>query len=187
MDPTVLVICLIVLLLLIAVLLAAVILTSSSSVPKYHKKNVDFDGGADISSGHIVSSQNQLQLTNKIKGTILISVDGEIQGINNAPNSFFVTIRRVEDGAMFSTNIADRVILGRYQSPAPYGVCCISPNRDVSKFHCCLWRRNDGAVMISDNNSTNHTYVNGHRIEADTVLNCGDIIRLGSKCELQIM
>lgn len=187
MNSTVLIICLIILLLLIAVLLAAIIFTRSSSIPKYRKKNVDFNGGADISSGHIVSSQNQLQLTNKIKGTILISVDGEIQGVNNAPNSFFVTIRRVEDGATFNADIANRVILGRYQSPVPYGVCCISANRDVSKFHCCLWRRNDGAVMISDNNSTNHTYINGHRIEADTVLNRGDIIRLGSKCELQML
>ncbi len=185
MDSTIIIICLIVLLLIIAVLLAAIILTRSSSVPKYRKKNVDFDGGADISSGHIVSSSNQL--TNKIKGTILISVDGEIEGINNAPNSFFVTIRRVEDGAVFNTNIADRVILGRYQTPVPHGVCCVSANRDVSKFHCCLRRREDGAVMISDNNSTNHTYVNGHRIEADTVLNRGDVIRLGSKCELQML
>lgn len=144
---------------------------------------MDFNGGADISSGHIVSSQNQLQLTNRIKGTILISVDGEIQGINNAPNSFFITIRRVDDGATFNADIANRVILGRYQSPVPYGVCCVSANRDVSKFHCCLWRRNDGAVMISDNNSTNHTYINGHRIEADTVLNRGDIIHLGANCK----
>lgn len=187
MNVNVLIICLIIFLVLIAVLLMAIILTHSSSVPKYHKKNVDFDGGADISSGHIVSSSNQLQLTNRIKGTILISVDGEVQGVNNAPNSFFISIRRVDDGALFNANLADRVILGRYQSPVPYGVCCVSANRDVSKFHCCLHRRNDGAVMISDNNSTNHTYVNGHRIEADTVLNRGDIIRLGSKCELQML
>lgn len=187
MDSTVLIICLIVLLVLIAVLLAAIILTRSSSVPKYHRKNVDFDGGADISSGHIVSSSNQLQLTNKIKGTILISVDGEIQGVNNAPNSFFITIRRVEDGALFNANLADRVILGRIQMPVPNGVCCVSANRDVSKFHCCLRRREDGAVIISDNNSTNHTYVNNHRIEADTILRPGDIIRLGSKCELQML
>lgn len=186
MDTTIIIICLIVFLVIIAVLLAAIILTRSS-VPKYRKKNVDFDGGADINSGHIVSSQNQLQLTNKIKGTILISVDGEIQGVNNAPNSFFITIRRVEDGVLFNADLADKVILGRYQSPVPYGVCCVTANRDVSKFHCCLRRRTDGAVIISDNNSTNHTYVNGHRIEADTVLNRGDIIRLGSKCELQML
>jgi diguanylate cyclase (GGDEF)-like protein len=54
-----------------------------------------------------------------------------------------------------------KVTVGR----SPQADITVSDNR-VSKVHCSLQYRN-GKIVIEDNNSTNGTFVNGHRIERE--------------------
>ncbi len=55
-------------------------------------------------------------------------------------------------------------------------------NKKVSRRHCLL-RISNGECYIRDNNSTNHTYVNGKLIQSgfDVMLNNDDYIRLGDE------
>lgn len=55
---------------------------------------------------------------------------------------------------------------------------------DVSSKHAYLCRRSNGEVVIADNNSTNGTYVNGVRINIQT-LHKGDVVLIANKYKLQ--
>lgn len=172
---------------IIALIAALIIVNKRHSIPRYRKKDVDFSGGVDVDNGMISSAHNQLQLADKIKGTILLTIDGQIAGVNPSASSYTISLLRIADNAVFNIDVSERVILGRIQLPDPHGYCCVSTLADVSKYHCYLWRRNDGAVMVCDNNSTNHTFVNEMMIETDTEIRTGDVIRLGNKCRLKVI
>ena len=172
---------------LVVLVIVLIIVRTSASIPKYRKTDVGFNGGVDVNNGMISSSHNQLQLADKIKGTILLTIDGEIAGVNPANNMCTLSLLRIADNAIFNVNIADRVVLGRIQLTDAANYCCVTTLSDVSKYHCCLWRRGDGVIMICDNNSTNHTFVNENIIEKDTEIHTGDVIRLGARCRLKVL
>ena len=54
----------------------------------------------------------------------------------------------------------------------------------VSKVHAIIYGT-DNTLAIADNQSKNHTYVNGERITMPHVLNPGDVIRVG-RTEFQV-
>ena len=49
----------------------------------------------------------------------------------------------------------------------------------ISRHHCAIVRR-DGKLAVRDLGSRNGTYVNGDKIDGDTSLNNGDIVRVGT-------
>ena len=49
----------------------------------------------------------------------------------------------------------------------------------ISRHHCELVQYDDGKVAISDNNSTNGTFVNGERISGKRFLRASDSVKLG--------
>ena len=51
--------------------------------------------------------------------------------------------------------------------------------RGVSKQHAAL-SLNEGGLSVADLNSTNGTFVNGHRISAETPLMAGDVVQFGN-------
>ena len=71
----------------------------------------------------------------------------------------------------------DHITIGRH----PDSALQLDPHHDldVSTRHATVERQGDRWV-VRDQNSRNGTYVNGHRISADTRLDDTDQIRLGS-------
>ena len=53
-------------------------------------------------------------------------------------------------------------------------VVLLDPN--VSRHHCQIILHDDGHYSIADFGSTNGTFVNGRRIQGETVLNPGDVV-----------
>lgn len=81
---------------------------------------------------------------------------------------------------------AEAIVLG---SQAPAEGRCIDLNASmpgVSRRHCSVVRR-DGQSLLEDH-SRYGTFLNGHRIDRSTVLQSGDVIRLGTPgVELQLI
>ena len=157
---------------LIALIVVYIIIKKRHNVPRYMKRDIGFSGGVDVKNGMVSSAQNELQLANKIKGTIVLNM---------------LSLLRIADNVIFRIDISEKVTLGRIQINDPHRYCCVSTLSDVSKYHCSIWRRNDGAIMICDNNSTNHTFLNNVMIEAEAELHTGDVIRLGNRCNLKVL
>lgn len=59
---------------------------------------------------------------------------------------------------------------------------CITDNDAIGRYHATIVKKN-GMYYVIDENSTNHTYVNGKMIpvEAETPIKQGDIIRLANE------
>ena len=77
-------------------------------------------------------------------------------------------------GAHFSI-VTDMVIIGRESSCS---ICLDDPN--VSRHHCSVIREFDGGLSLVDNNSTNGTVVNSHRLKPEVYrrLHHGDTIQV---------
>lgn len=58
-------------------------------------------------------------------------------------------------------------------------------HHSVSRYHLEVFIDDQGFVFITDLNSSNGTYVNGNKIEGSTLLNKGDILKLGADKPLQ--
>lgn len=67
----------------------------------------------------------------------------------------------------------ERLTLGRDPSN---DTTIIHPS--ISRFHAEI-KRHDGSLYITDNGSSNGTFVNGKRIVSDRILRPGDVIRIG--------
>ena len=87
-----------------------------------------------------------------------------------------VTLTREEDGEQFSTVTKGGIcVVGRSSDadiPLP------DPNMKISREHMQLSYEN-GIVMLADLGSRNHTFVNGIMVNRKTVMQQGDIIRMG--------
>ena len=59
---------------------------------------------------------------------------------------------------------------------------CVTENRTVSRHHATVFTRN-GSCFVTDNNSTNKTYINGTPVPPDTEIKLknGDILRLSDE------
>ena len=95
---------------------------------------------------------------------------------DDAPNTIirFEKVTIGNNNVVFDLVMTGDVTLGRIQNSFIEGYYCVTDSSDVSKYHCSLKRNDDGSVLITDLNSTNHTYVNGIRIEGTSVLRRGD-------------
>ncbi len=185
---TILIICFAALIVVLLVLLIAFIVVSRrNSIPKEHRRDITFTDGADVSNGMMNVSRTGAGFNRKLQGTILISVDGTVTGINDSRRNSVMQIRRLQDNVVFDLVMTGDVTLGRIQNSFIEGYYCVTDSSDVSKYHCSLKRNDDGSVLITDLNSTNHTYVNGIRIEGTSVLRRGDVFRMGHHCDFMLL
>ncbi|HRR76042.1 MAG TPA: FHA domain-containing protein [Ruminococcus sp.] len=104
------------------------------------------------------------------------------------PPADMIKIKRLEDNAVFDIDLSrGPVTLGRLSSCTDRNYYCVSSMADVSKRHCTLTIGSNGRVIITDNGSTNHTYVNGRRTDGVAVMSSGDRFSLGQTCEFIIL
>ncbi len=57
--------------------------------------------------------------------------------------------------------------------------CHLRPNSEMISRHHCVFQADEFTVRLRDLGSTNGTFVNGERIQTDTVLQDGDTIHIG--------
>lgn len=93
----------------------------------------------------------------------------------NLPSGF---LRVVDDGGIplgaASFDLGETTSIGRNQAND-----IIINDNFVSHEHACI-SEYKGQYLLSDLNSTNHTYLNGHPIDGEVALTPGDIITIGA-------
>ncbi len=106
--------------------------------------------------------------------------DTIVQGKPMVTSSFsFIYIRlyQLYTGKCYDSYLEDVLQIGRGSGTADTPALILDDPM-VSKKHCKLYRRGD-QIMIQDLESTNHTYVNGCRIEGAVPITHGDRLSLG--------
>ena len=104
------------------------------------------------------------------------------------PQKAVIRIRRREDNVVFTIDLSSGpVTLGRLSGCTDKDYCCVTSMADVSKRHCTIQNGGSGRVLITDNGSTNHTYVNGRRSDGTAVICSGDVFSLGQSCEFTLI
>jgi pSer/pThr/pTyr-binding forkhead associated (FHA) protein len=72
----------------------------------------------------------------------------------------------------------DAIVLGSQPTDGARWIDLKTITPGMSRRHCSLSMR-DGQCIVEDH-SRYGTFLNGHRIEGSAVLQCGDVIRLGT-------
>lgn len=104
------------------------------------------------------------------------------------PQITVIRIRRREDNVVFNIDLSSGpVTLGRLSGCTDKDYCCVTSMSDVSKRHCTIRSSGSGRVLITDNDSTNHTYVNGRRSDGTASIGPGDVFSLGQHCEFVLL
>lgn len=82
-------------------------------------------------------------------------------------------------GGMTQYRFRKQMWLGRIPPQQQGEVRLVLEDARVSKKHCVIYE-GEGRLCLSDENSKNHTYVNGIKAERPVFLNNGDIIKVGN-------
>jgi hypothetical protein len=69
----------------------------------------------------------------------------------------------------------ENLVLGRDEKHADL----VIEDSKCSRAHCCFTRSDGGALLIEDLDSSNGTWVAGHRIATTTALDAGDVVMIG--------
>lgn len=87
-----------------------------------------------------------------------------------------LTRRSTNETAVINKNV---FVIGKERAKVDF---CVTENKTVSRCHATIYRRSDGCY-VSDNNSTNRTFINGSPIPVRTEikLNNGDVLRLSNE------
>ena len=99
---------------------------------------------------------------------------------NTVTSSFscvYVRLYQLYTGKCYDAYLENTLQIGR--SGGNNAAVLILDDPMVSKKHCMLYRRGD-QILIQDLESTNHTYVNGCKIEGAVPITHGDQLSLGN-------
>jgi hypothetical protein len=153
----------------VCLIVAILILFFNSKRKQANARKVNVTNGTAY-DGTLKNGVDILELDNKDQPTGLLN--------KNRLNMKIVLVRK-PTGERIEKVISKYVVVGREEEKNSEDLCII--DRKLSRRHCCF--HNDaGSIIISDMNSTNHTYVNGMEIQDRVMLQNGDLIRIGS-CE----
>lgn len=89
----------------------------------------------------------------------------------------YIRLYQLYTGKCYDSSLEYTLQIGRSGENST-GAVLILDDPMVSKKHCMLYRRGD-QILIQDLESTNHTYVNGCRIEGAVPITHGDQLALG--------
>lgn len=106
--------------------------------------------------------------------------DTVVKGKYTVTSSFscvYVRLYQLYTGKCYDSYLENTLQIGRSGGNAAAVLILDDPM--VSKKHCMLYRRGD-QILIQDLESTNHTYVNGCRIEGAVPITHGDQLSLGN-------
>lgn len=140
----------------------------------------------------LLSVQNLVTQTIKIKGDTLDTFNGTGEKQNNGHSSGVITLQILDGGQMLPLADRDEFTMGRVSEGQPImsDIDLTAYNayeHGVSRLHAALKKKNQ-QVVILDLGSANGTYLNGMRLtpEKEYPLQHGNIISLG-KLKLQFL
>lgn len=121
----------------------------------------------------------------------LLSITGTMSGKKHFHTGTLVvgnTVDRIKINIYNCANNNDRIMyinstlkIGRHPEEFPHDPAAYRVENDsmVSGVHCILINY-AGSLAVMDNNSTNHTYLNGNMISGTVYVNDGDHLRIGN-------
>ena len=130
-------------------------------------------------SGGRYASENQGG-SYRIIDSSLEEEDTILKGKNAVTSSFscvYIRLYQLYTGKCYDAYLENTLQIGRLEDNTVAALILDDPM--VSKKHCMLYRRGD-QILIQDLESTNHTYVNGCRIEGAVPITHGDQLSLGN-------
>lgn len=102
--------------------------------------------------------------------------------VTSSFSCIYIRLCQLHTGACYDAYLETALQIGRYGEEGEYAKLSIE-EPSISKIHCMLYRRGE-QILIQDMKSTNHTYVNGHKIEGAVLISHGDTLTLG-QCKFQ--
>ncbi len=168
------------LLLLLAVFLIFVIFAVVAIVLIYrsgnkinYRNDIHISGGANIQTGQISDDNNYFKgVSDDLSRTTVVS--SNLRNVKDV--SFIFTLSNLNTMEQTKIRITDEIIIGRVGGNK---VFCITSDNAVSKNHCKFYL-SSGNLCLCDMNSSNHTFVNGKRIDAPVICRTGDVIKVGN-------
>lgn len=146
--------------------------TSKGKTPHY-RRDVYVNGGVDMSTGQMANSN--LQSFNGMDtgkyGTLVINPNGNASKIR-------LGLTNRKTGEYYECCFSDRVVIGRGSANYIDNMLIIPTDKSISGLHCRISVAS-GIVFAEDLNSANHTYLNGVQITHPSVIDNGDVLKLG--------
>ena len=140
---------------------------NSSPAPKNRRRDLFATGGADLETGQIIADDNYFRgMSGENLETVLV-----LDGLRCSVPT--VTLRDTS-GYLCNVSLSTPLTIGRGSGRGYFTV------RDpaASRVHAIVFANGD-RVYIQDNNSSNHTYLNGKMLDGVTECKNGDMIRVG--------
>lgn len=137
---------------------------------------IHYSGGANVDDGRLIFDRNYFRGMSSSVKTIAVS-DASHSKNHSAPA---VRIINRSTGQSSCCNVQQYLTFGRSVGPQMFTVS----DSGASRMHCMLVCQN-GRMLLSDLQSSNHTYLNGKLVLHETEIHSGDVIRIG-KTELEI-
>lgn len=94
----------------------------------------------------------------------------------------YIRLYQLYTGVCYDAYLETTLQIGRCGEDGEYAKLIID-EPSISKVHCMLYRRGE-QILVQDMKSTNHTYVNEHKIEGAVLISHGDVLTLG-QCKFQ--
>ena len=90
-----------------------------------------------------------------------------------------ISFQNMDSGRIYPYRFTRQMVIGRMPLGQNEEVCLVlEGDSKVSKRHCLIYE-GEGVLCLADQNSKNHTYVNGQRADGPVFLHTGDVIRAG--------
>ena len=174
MDIRLLIIPLVLLLIILIILAVYLIVTDPSrKLSGRRRKDVFFEGGADVYNGRISHNTSGLNAPESRRGTVVIGSSSDMNG-----DTGLIVLERLSDGVRFRIRVDRYVILGRQHDNEPKGFYAVTDAMFVARQQCMIVKTG-GRYYIADNASRNHTYLNGQEVVESSWLKEGDLIAFG--------
>lgn len=160
-----------------------ILLRPSDLLPKNRRKGAHFSGGAQSVDGRITNEMlgsSYKFMPEDRAGTVVVNVN--IGKQNPLP---ILRIRNTLDGSCFDIQVNGSAVLGRHIQNTSGNFWGVSDDGTVSRSHCTVAVAG-GQMYITDNNSSNHTYLNNAELSGSAVIHTGDRIRLGKTAEFDV-
>ncbi|MBU3876611.1 FHA domain-containing protein [Faecalicatena sp. AGMB00832] len=140
---------------------------------EYHnqRKNILVQNGIDVKKQMLGSGKGEY-FSGNLREYDTNYVNGPIY------STWKISFQNLATGRIYQYRFRKQLQIGRV--PVQNSDACLVLDGDskVSKRHCIVYE-GEGRLCLADQNSSNHTYVNGTRVKAPVFLNTGDVIKVG--------
>lgn len=95
-----------------------------------------------------------------------------------AYSAWKISFQDLKTGSIYQLRFCRKLLIGRSPVETGEAFLVLKGDSKVSKRHCIVYE-GEGRLCLADQNSSNHTFVNGKKVQAPVFLNVGDVIKVG--------